>query len=181
MPVSAETYERVALEDDDGVWELHCGRLVEKPGMTVEHADILNELSFMLRRQIDPARYRVRANTSRTRWSEDGFFVPDVCVVPDELAQKLRGTMRLEVYTDPLPFVAEVWSPSTGGYDVNTKLPEYQRRGDREIWRIHPYDRTVTAWRRRPDGSYDQTDHAGGTIELAALPGVRIDLDALFG
>lgn len=180
MPVSAETYERVALEDGDGVWELHCGRLVEKPGMTVEHADSLNELSFMLRRQLDPAEYRVRANTGRTRWSPEGYFVPDVCVVSNALAQRLRGTGRLEVNTDPLPFVAEVWSPSTGRYDVNTKLPEYQRHGDLEIWRIHPYERSVTIWRRRPDGSYGETVHRDGAIDLAALPGVRVDLDTLF-
>jgi Uma2 family endonuclease len=180
MPISAETYERVALEDDDRVWELHCGRLVEKPGVTVEHADVLNMLAVMLGRQLDPGRYRVRANTSRTRWSPAGYFVPDVCVVPDELAQKLRGTGALEVYTDPLPFVAEVWSPSTGRYDVNTKLPEYQRRGDAEIWRIHPYERTVTVWRRRPDGSYAETLHREGVLSLAALPDVRIDLAALF-
>jgi Uma2 family endonuclease len=180
MPISAETYERVALEDDDRVWELHCGRLVEKPGVTVEHADVLNMLAVMLGRQLDPGRYRVRANTSRTRWSPAGYFVPDVCVVPDELAQKLRGTGALEVYTDPLPFVAEVWSPSTGRYDVNTKLPEYQRRGDAEIWRIHPYERTLITWRRQADGTYTETVLTEGAIEPIALPNVRIDLASLF-
>jgi hypothetical protein len=34
MAVSQQTYERVALEDPDGRWELHGGRLREKPGMT---------------------------------------------------------------------------------------------------------------------------------------------------
>ncbi|MEP6871059.1 MAG: hypothetical protein ABI939_04320 [Anaerolineaceae bacterium] len=33
----------------------------------------------------------------------------------------------------PLPFVAEVWLPSTGEYDVDEKFPQYQRRGDLEI------------------------------------------------
>ena len=60
------------------------------------------------------------------------------------------------------------------------KLPEYQRRGDLEIWRIHPYDRTLIAWRRRPDGSYAQTTFTGGVVHPVALPGVAIDLDALF-
>jgi len=84
------------------------------------------------------------------------------------------------VLDEPLPLVVEVWSPSTGGYDARTKLPEYQRRGNAEIWFIHPYDRTLTAWQRQPDGSYRESLRRGGIVEPIALPGVRIDLDALF-
>ena len=49
-----------------------------------------------------------------------------------------------------------------------------------EIWRIHPYERTLTAWRRLPDGSYDETVHHEGVVSPTALPGVEIDLAALF-
>ena len=68
----------------------------------------------------------------------------------------------LEVYDQPLPLVVEVWSRSTGDYDVEEKLAVYQQRGDLEIWRIHPYERTLTAWRRLPDGSYEETIHQRG-------------------
>ncbi len=74
-----------------------------------------------------------------------------------------------------------MWSPSTGSFDVEVKLREYQRRGDFEIWRVHPFERTLTAWRRQPDGSYLESLHRGGTIDPVGLSGVRIDLDALFG
>jgi Uma2 family endonuclease len=86
----------------------------------------------------------------------------------------------LDAYADPLPLVVEIWSPSTGTYDMNAKLPDYQEHGDLEIWRIQPYDRTVTSWRCRPDGSYIESIHRGGTIRPDALPGVVIDLDELF-
>jgi Uma2 family endonuclease len=76
--------------------------------------------------------------------------------------------------------VVEVWSRSTGEYDVEEKLAAYQQRGDLEIWRIHPYERTLTAWRRLPDGSYDETIHQEGVVSVAALPGVEINLTALF-
>jgi Uma2 family endonuclease len=76
--------------------------------------------------------------------------------------------------------VVEVWSPSTGDYDVDAKLPVYQQRGDLEIWRIHPYERTLTAWRRQPNGSYQETIHREGVVKPAALPGVAIDLGPLF-
>ena len=86
----------------------------------------------------------------------------------------------LEVYAGPLPLVVEVWSPSTGDYDVEEKFPEYQRRGDEEIWCIHPYERTLHDWWRQPDGTYAETVFTGGKVQPVALPGVTVDLDALF-
>jgi Uma2 family endonuclease len=75
--------------------------------------------------------------------------------------------------------VVEIWSPSTGSYDQARKLRAYRERGDQEIWYIHPYDRTLTAWRRQGDGSYVESRYAGGAVALSSLPGVVIDLDDL--
>jgi Uma2 family endonuclease len=82
-------------------------------------------------------------------------------------------------YTEALPLVVEIWSPSTGDYDIAAKLPLYRQRGDQEIWFLHPYERTLTAWRRQPDGSYAEDFYPGGIVPVAALPGLTIDLDAL--
>jgi Uma2 family endonuclease len=76
--------------------------------------------------------------------------------------------------------VVEVWSPSTGGYDIEAKLTEYQLRGDLEIWRVHPFERTVTTWIRQLDSGYLETLHGSGVVRPVVLPGVAIDLDALF-
>jgi Uma2 family endonuclease len=180
MPVSEKTFRRVALDDPEGHWELYCGELRSKPGMTVEHNDLMGELGFALRHQLDRAAFRVRVNSGHARRSEANYFIPDVMVIPTALEQEQRGTRDLETYTSPLPLVVEIWSPSTGRYDARDKLPEYQRRGDAEIWFIHPYERTLTAWRRRADGGYDETLQRSSMIHPVALPGVAIDLDALF-
>jgi Uma2 family endonuclease len=181
MPVTAETYRRIALEDPEGQWELHHGRLREKPAMSFRHNDSMAELGFQIRPQLDPKQYRLRVNAGRVKRTDESYYIPDVMVFPTSLAKEFRDRPDvLEVYEAPLPFVAEGWSPSTGDYDVDSKLPEYQRRGDFEIWRLHPFERTVTAWRRRPDGTYDELQFAGGKIQLHALPNVVVDLDALF-
>jgi Uma2 family endonuclease len=86
----------------------------------------------------------------------------------------------LEVYNEPLPLVVEVWSPSTGQYDVDTKIPDYRRRGDTEIWRLHARDRTLTVWHRQSDGRYSEATYTGGIVWSMALPGLSIDLDELF-
>jgi Uma2 family endonuclease len=180
MPVSEQTFLQLALEEP-GQWELHCGNLRRKPPMTFAHNDLEDELAYTLRGQLDRSQFRVRSGKGHVRRSSESYYIPDVFVVPIEATQSLRGRSDvLEAYADPLPLVVEIWSPSTGDYDVDSKLPEYQRRGDLEIWRLHPYDRTLTAWQRQPDGSYLELLFTGGTVQPIALPGVTIDLDRLF-
>lgn len=181
MPVSAATYERVALEDPDGKWELVCGQLRRKPAMTTEHQDVARNLVALLVPQLDRRRYRVDKDGPKLRISTGTYYLPDVCVIPAELIRRLlERPGSFEVYDAPMPLVAEVWSPSTGDYDVGEKLREYQLRQDREIWRIHPYERTLTAWQLQPDGRYSEATYATGVVRPAALPGVAIALADLF-
>ena len=181
MPVSAQTYQRVALEDPEGRWELHRGQMREKPGMSYRHNDAMVYLGGQFLRQLDPAHFRVRINAGRVRRTDETYYVPDLFVIPTAVLEPDHDRSDvLEVYTAPLPLVVEVSSPSTGDYDVDAKLPEYRRRGDFEIWRLHPFERTLTAWRRRPDGTYEETIVRGGTVRPMVLPGVVIDLDELF-
>lgn len=180
MPVSERTFLQLALEEP-GQWELHCGQLRRKPSMTYQHNDIGFELAHLLRNQLDGKRFRVRAGVGHVRRSAESYYIPDVVVIPVELTLPLRGRPDLlEAYDSPLPLVVEVWSPSTGDYDIDTKLPEYRRRGDLEIWRVQPFEGTVTAWSRQPDGSYEESLYTGGVIQPRALPGVTVDLEVLF-
>lgn len=180
MPISERTFLQLALEEP-GQWELHCGDLRRKPNMTAEHNHVVWRLAFDLGQQLDQSQFEVRPSFGHVRRTSESYYIPDVFVVPTELVRPLRGLRDvLEAYDAPLPLVVEVWSPSTGDYDVDSKLPEYQRRGDLEIWRIHPFDRTLTAWRRQPDGAYAEAHYTGGTVRPVALPNVTIDLDTLF-
>lgn len=180
VPVSEATYERVVLEDSDTQWELVCGRLREKPTMTAEHQQMQVRLIRRFVLTLDEALYDVRP-ASRVRLPSGTTYVPDLIVVPRTAVDRLLATPgTLDRYDEPLPLVVEVWSPSTGSYDARTKLPEYQARGDLEIWFIHPYDKTLTAWRRQPDGAYLESVRRGGTVSPAFLPNATIDRDALF-
>jgi Uma2 family endonuclease len=177
--VTEETYRRLALGNTR--LELHRGQLREKPGMSVEHGSVEDNLLAQLYGQLDRSKYRLRANFAKLRRSSDTYYIPDVTVIPAALVQALFESPRsLDAYPDPLPLVVEIWSPSTGDYDIHAKLPDYQHRGDREIWYIHPYERTLTAWRREPDGTYVETVFRDGLVQPSSLPGVAIDLAALF-
>ena len=182
MPVSEETYERVALEDPEGLWELVRGELCRKPGMMAEHGSLIETLDYLLKHQLDREQFAIRSDPIRLRAPSGSNHIPDLCVIPRAVGRRIlrERPRRLEVYTDALPLVVEVWSPSTSRRDVDLKLHEYQLRGDLEIWLIHPYDRTLTAWRRQPDGTYAQSIHRDGVIQPVALPGVSVDIHALF-
>jgi len=182
MPVSEETYLRLVLEDPEGKWELHCGRLRQKPAMTTRHNEVAWMLGFRLQQQLPFEQFQVRVDAGRARALESEYFIPDVIVIPRAYVDRLKQEQpdAAEVYTDPLPFVTEVWSPSTGNRDRTTKLQDYQQRGDFEIWLLHPGERTARAFRKQPDNTYTETVFHGGTVQPVALPHVTIDLDELF-
>ena len=121
-----------------------------------------------------------RAELGRVRRSEREYYIPDVAVLPIEMAQRLFPQPGIvAVFPEPLPLVVEVWSSTTGRLDVREKLPEYQRRGDLAIWLIHPYERWLRTWVRQPDGTYTETLYQGGAATPAHLRNVTIDLDTL--
>ena len=179
--VSEQAYLRIALEEPDRRWELHDGRLRQKPGMSWEHGGIVAFLSHLLTHQLNRAEFQVRINGAHVRRSADRYYIPDIVVLPTALGREFRGKPgTLPVFRDPLPLVVDGWSATSSDYDHNEKLAEYRARGDDEIWRVHPYERTLMAWRRQPDGSYAESEQGEGIVRPVALPGVAIDLAELF-
>jgi Uma2 family endonuclease len=179
--LSEQEYRELAFGDDDHLWELWDGVLVEKPPMSMKHDDTAFLVGHLLQSQLDWDIYRVNVNGGKTRYTARTYLIPDVVVIP--AAYKLPyedDPNAFNAFAQPLPFVAEVWSPSTGDYDVVAKLPIYQQRGDEEIWFVHPFERTVTVWRRQADGTYEEALYRGGIVPILSLPGVAIDLAILF-
>src|SRR5437588_2387254 len=121
MAVSEKTFVQLALEEPSQ-WELHCGQLVRRPGMTYDHNQVAWELALRLTQQLDRKEFVVRYQAGHVKRTPENYYIPDVFVIPIELTQPLRGRQDLlEAYDAPLPLVVEVWSPSTGDYDVESK------------------------------------------------------------
>src|SRR5262249_52319450 len=144
--VTEAEYQQIVLADRERNWELLEGQLREKPAMPWDHGEAVSVLSNILYSQLDRRQFRVRVGGRVRR--PGTIFRPDVSVVPTALGDEFRGPPGvLAIFSEPLPLVVEVWCRPTGDYDVDAKVPVYQRRGDLEIWRIHPYERNVTVWR----------------------------------
>jgi Uma2 family endonuclease len=159
--------------------ELYQGRLRDKPEMTWYENGVQTDLALLLMDQLDRRDFHV-FTFLRVRLSPGTILVPDVMVVPKSFGEPFRDKPDvLAIFDDPLPLVADIRCLA-GGYDVEGKVIDYQRRGDLEIWVIDPKDRTVTALVRQTDGSYLAIRYHGGIVALSALPDVSIDLDRLF-
>jgi Uma2 family endonuclease len=182
MSIGVQTFEDLALANQDCPFELHEGGVREKPPMARGHNRSMNRLGQLLAAQLDPDRYWVNTNSGQLTRPGGAYYIPDVCVIPVELMGEIdpEAWLELEVYSAPLPLVVEIWSPSTGDYDQQTKVQEYQRRGDLEILRLHPFQRSLTSWQRQADGSYVEMTYQGGKVRPVALPGVEIDLDKIY-
>ncbi|MCC7021246.1 MAG: Uma2 family endonuclease [Thermomicrobiales bacterium] len=178
--ISEQEYRELALSEEGHLVELWDGVPREKPLMSMKHGDAVAHLGIDLANQLDRLEFRVNFNEGRARISERNYFIPDIAVIPAAFKAPYEDDSRaLNAYDQPLPLVVEVWSRTTGHDDFAVKLQAYRERGDTEIWFFHPYERTLIAWRRQPDGSYVETLYRGGIVPVASLPGVVIDLDAL--
>jgi Uma2 family endonuclease len=163
--MTEEEYRAFSLGAGKGQWELVRGELREKPGMSVEHRVVIMRLLELLLGQLDRRDYRLSTTHARLRRSADTYYIPDLAVIHAALERALlQHPGSLDAYSEPLPLVVEVWSPSTRRHDINDKLRDYQQRGDLEILYIHPYDLTLTAWRRQSDGTYTETVYRQGIV-----------------
>ena len=178
--ISEKEYRDLALNDYKVKWELWDGVLIEKPSMGLWNNDLASYLGFSLANHLDRRDFRLNVNGGRTQYTTRTYLVPDIIVIPAELVLPyLSDPDAFGAYPDPLPLVVDVWSPTPDGYDLAAKRAVYRQRGDLDIWFIHPYERTLTVWRRQPDGSYAEEFYRGGIVPVLSLPGVTIDLDTL--
>lgn len=100
----------------------------------------------------------------------DTVVQPDIFIVCDLQKLDARGMRGAP------DWLAEVLSPSTASHDQIVKLPAYERAGVREVWLIHPDDRTVAIYRLE-GGRYGRATilELKGQTSLTAVPGVIVD------
>jgi Uma2 family endonuclease len=102
----------------------------------------------------------------------DTVVQPDVLIVCDPQKIDARGMRGAP------DWVAEVLSPYTAGHDQGVKLAAYERAGVREVWLVHPIDRTLAIYQLEA-GRYGRASvlELKGKTQITAVPGVTIDWD----
>jgi hypothetical protein len=126
--MSEEAYQQFVLTGPEGIWELHDGQLVEKPGVTWEHGDIAAELGYLLRHQLDRNAYRVRISEGRVRRPPGNIYIPDV------LAASRSGAALAFWRSSP----ARSRSSSRSGHNppaITTSMPKSLSTSGGAIWK----------------------------------------------
>jgi len=152
----------------------------EPPSPTRVHQEIVGEIYRQLANALDGKPCRVYAAPLDVRLPKsnehddkvDTVVQPDVFIVCDLHKVDARGVRGAP------DWLAEVLSPSTVNHDQIVKLPAYERAGVREVWLIHPIERTLTIYQLAA-GFYGCGTilELKGKIQLTAVPAVTVDWD----
>jgi Uma2 family endonuclease len=157
-PFTVEDLE--GMPDDGNRYELVDGMLVVSPAPVPWHQLVLGELFYALRTAC-PKGLLVLFAPLDVQPDRSNSLQPDVLVA----RSSDFGPKNLPVA--PL-LVAEVLSPSTRLYDLNTKRSAYERMGVPSYWVVDPDGLGSLTVLELDGGRYRQIAHVEGDEEFAA-------------
>lgn len=177
------TYGEYLTWPEDVRYELIDGvAYLMAPAPDLAHQDVAGEVFSQLHVQLvgKPCRAFVAPVDVRLPKGKeadediDTVVQPDVLVVCDESKPGHRGVRGAP------DGVLEVLAPSTASHDQVAKRRIYERAGVKEFWLVHPMDRVLTIY-RLIGAEYGKPDvqELKGATDIAVLPGVRVEWDAL--
>jgi len=179
------TYEDYLTWPEEERWELMDGVAYNMtPAPSPDHqrlsGDIFRQISTFLLEgpcEVFAAPFNVRLPEAGEADADILTVVqPDIAVICDPAKLDERGCRGAP------DVVIEVISPATAVRDQIHKVALYEKHGVNEYWLVHPTDRLVTIRLLGTQGRYDppRIYEATGTLPVASLTGLEIDLDAAF-
>lgn len=120
---------------------------------------------------------QVFGSSTGMRLAADTMLEPDVLFVPMQECSRI-----LDHWIEgPLPFVAEILSPSNRAHDTVKKRSLCEKYGVRELWIVDPETRSVTVCVLE-DGRYRDTVARGNDVVRSerGLPGFEAPIARLF-
>ncbi|MBU0566484.1 Uma2 family endonuclease [bacterium] len=183
--VERYTYGDYLNWPDEERWELIEGEAYDmSPAPSRWHQQIAGELFkqiavFLTGKKCEAyfAPFDVRLPRADEDDSETMTVVqPDIVVVCNPAKLDNRGCRGAP------DLVVEILSPFTASKDQIEKLALYEKHGVKEYWIIHPTDNLLTVRLLEEDGKYGipAIYEGKGSLEVATLPGLTVNLDAVF-
>jgi len=170
---------------EDDRFELIAGEVYDmSPAPSLRHQQISGELfrqiaNHLIDRQcsVYAAPFDVRLTEADEADEECSTVVqPDISIICDHEKLDDKGCKGAP------DFIAEIISPYTASKDNITKAALYEKHGVKEYWIVHPLDNILIVRHLDENGKYTPANfyEGQGTLKLAVLPDLAIDLDALF-
>ena len=159
----------LGMDDDGKRYEVLDGELIEMPGPSLRHQDIIVKLVRML------SDYVERNDLGTTLVAPTDVVLspidivqPDILFVRKARAGALANGMNVQGAPD---LCVEILSPGTRARDLTEKRDRYARFGVREYWIVDPEAETVTVL-ALDEGAYAPLVEAEGDtlVESVVLP-----------
>jgi Uma2 family endonuclease len=173
------TYDELrALPDLGPFYELIDGVLIVPPSPFALHGLLFQRLFGIIWNYLVPLRLAdyLLAAPCDVRLGERLVVQPDIfCIAPGGPAVFSAG-----VVAGPPTLIVEILSPSNRRHDLVTKFEIYERAGVAEYWIADARNATLTVY-LLVNGRYVEQVHDGITARSVVLPGLTVDIPALFG
>lgn len=151
------------------------GRLVEMPGITRTHWDVVQFIVELMRPHAGAG--VILGDPFLMRLSPDGpARAPDLIYISSQDLGRLT-----ETYLDgPSDVAVEVISPGSRSIDRAAKFYEYEAGGVREYWLIDPERLKAEFYRLGEDSRYELVSTPGGIFRSEAMPGFALRVEWLW-
>lgn len=171
---------------DNERWELIDGVAYDmSPAPSRKHQDLSREIGrpiadFLVgkpcRMYFAPFDVRLPRFVGEPNDDVETVVQPDIVVMCDRSKLDDRGARGAP------DWIIEILSPSTAVKDLKIKHGLYERHGVRELWFVHPTDRTVMVFVFGTDRAFGKPRFYGpeDKARSAVLPDLEIDLMAVF-
>lgn len=157
-------------------YEILDGELVVSPAPNLRHQELVLRLASRLSGLVADRRLgRVIVSPFDVKLSDTDVFEPDVLMVLRANESRLLAT-HLE---GPPDLAIEIVSPGSARRDRRGKLRRYELHGIREYWIVDPQGNVVDQ-HVLAGSAYRHVGRFADSIELHVLPGVRLDLAAIW-
>jgi Uma2 family endonuclease len=175
--ITVDEYYRMAevgLLAPDARVELIEGEVIDMAPIGTDHGSVVDVLTRLLIRAVgDGAIVRTQ-----------GAILLDQRSMPQPDLAVLAPSADDYRHVHPAP--ADVWllievSDSTLRYDRTVKVPLYARHGIAEVWIVDLQNAQLHWYRAPQGGQYNEqgSSSGAGVMQLAALPGIAIDLKGI--
>ena len=165
-------------EEDENRYELIDGELYMAPGPSWEHQSNSHNLTMLLSNFVSAGNMGViRYSPLDVYLSDEDVFQPDIVFISNDRL----GIIRPDGLHGAPDLVIEILSPGTERRDLTIKREQYEKFDVSEYWLANPVAKTISVLRFR-DGAFEHIGvfTEGMTLETPLLPGLQVDLSAVF-
>jgi len=157
-------------KNNEGRWEYFDGEVIDMAGGTLNHNQIISNISRVLGNKLEEKGCRALTSDMRLKVPKAlPYRYPDVVVVCSEpILETIQGQ---EMLVNPI-LIIKVLSPSTAQYDYSIKFTAYQSIESFREYLLVAQDRPyITQYVRRPDEQWLRRDIEGmeNVVAFASL------------